>query len=193
MSYLTMYNSFRAAGMTHAGACGMLANIRAESDGISNIVQRGMQNLSDDAYTAEFDMFPTAKIRDGTGYGLCQWTFWSRKQALYDFAKLNGVSVGNEKMQVQFIIKELKTAEFLSIWKYLCSCTDALKASDMVCTQYEKPAINNLKTRQTYAATFDHDFKGVDNSVENVETADRAKIEKIKNLAAALVKEINSL
>jgi hypothetical protein len=42
-------------------------------------------------------------VKDKAGYGLAQWTFWSRKQALLDFAKSKGKSIGDLQMQLDFL------------------------------------------------------------------------------------------
>ena len=46
-------------------------------------------------------------IKDSAGYGLAQWTYWSRKQALLEFAKAEGKSIGDLSLQLDFIWKEL--------------------------------------------------------------------------------------
>jgi long-subunit fatty acid transport protein len=46
---------------------------------------------------------PTSLRQKWLGYGLAQWTFWSRKQALLDFAKTAGKSIGDMTMQLDFL------------------------------------------------------------------------------------------
>ena len=46
-------------------------------------------------------------VQDKAGFGLAQWTFWTRKQALLDFAKASGKSIGDLIMQLDFLWKEL--------------------------------------------------------------------------------------
>lgn len=158
MSEKTIYNDLRKAGMTHAGACGLMGNMKAESAMKSNIVQKGMQSKGDADYTAAFDANPERYIYDQVGYGLIQWTFWSRKKNLYQFAKNWGVSVGAEDMQTAFAVWELKN-EYASVWKLLCSTNNLNEAADVVCTQYERPAVNNLVQRRGFAAEFDEKFR----------------------------------
>ena len=56
-------------------------------------------DLSDVQYTAKVDDGSyTNFVKDSAGYGLAQWTYWSRKQALQEYAKASGKSVGDLDM-----------------------------------------------------------------------------------------------
>ena len=158
MSAQTIYNKLRAAGLSHAGACGMLGNLMAESSLISNIAQRGMTKLTDEQYTAKFDMAPEVCYRDGVGYGLAQWTYWTRKKALSEFAISRGVSVGDEKMQADFVAEELRK-DYPALFSFLCTTDDLYAATDRVCREYEQPAVNNVDRRHDFAKIFDRDLE----------------------------------
>lgn len=150
---MSIYGALVRAGMTAAGACGLMGNMQAESGMKSNIVQRGMTALSDGEYTRRADAGELAFIRDGAGYGLCQWTYWSRKQALLRFARERGVSVGDEGMQVEFCLSEL-CGEYPALRRFLCETQDVRAAAERVCREYERPAVNNVDARAAYAARF---------------------------------------
>lgn len=153
MSARDIYAKLIAAGLTHEGTCGLMGNMQAESALKANIVQRGMTALSDEEYTKQTDSYPVSQARfvyDGVGYGLCQWTYWSRKNALLLFAQARSVSVGNEEMQVDFCVHELKN-DYPGLWALLCSVTDIYTAASEVCTVYERPAVNNITVRAGYA------------------------------------------
>lgn len=153
MSARDIYAKLIAAGLTHEGACGLMGNMQAESTLKANIAQRGMTALSDEEYTKQTDSYPVSQARfvyDGVGYGLCQWTYWSRKQALFNFAQEHGASVGDEGMQVDFCISELKN-DYPGLWALLCSVKDIYTAASEVCTVYERPAVNNITVRAGYA------------------------------------------
>ncbi len=153
MSARDIYAKLIAAGLTHEGACGLMGNMQAESTLKANIAQRGMTALSDEEYTKQTDSYPVSQARfvyDGVGYGLCQWTYWSRKNALLLFAQARSVSVGNEEMQVDFCVHELKS-DYPGLWALLCSVTDIYTAASEVCTVYERPAVNNITVRAGYA------------------------------------------
>lgn len=151
MSEIYVLTRLVEAGMTPIGACAMWGNIMAESTGVSNIAQRGMTKLSDAEYTKAADSGTIDFIHDAVGYGFCQWTFYSRKQNLLNMAKSKGMSVGDETLQVEFLLWELQTAEYIHIWKVLCSANELYDATDIVCRQFERPAVNNVASRYNYA------------------------------------------
>lgn len=161
MSIKTIYDRLRKEGMSHAGAIGMMCNMAGESSFVSNIAQRGMTNLSDDEYTAKFDADPNSCIRDSVGYGLCQWTFHTRKRNLALFASNMGVSVGDEDMQVRFAVRELKT-EYEALWAFLQKTEDDYTATRRVCCEFERPAVNNVDARYSFKAWIEDAISSAD-------------------------------
>lgn len=157
MSNKTIYQALRAAGLTKEGACGLMGNMQAESSMRSNIAQRGMTHMTDEAYTSAANLGQLDFIHDSVGYGLCQWTYYSRKSNLLNYARQKGVSVGDEAMQVQFCLKELKT-EYRSVWKTLTESDDLYQCTSKVCTDYERPAENNISVRYQFAREFYNEF-----------------------------------
>ena len=153
MSTKTIYDRLRRYGLTAEGACGLMGNMQAESSMHANIAQRGMTTLADDVYTAAADHGMIDFVHDSVGYGLCQWTYWSRKQDLLSFAAASGVSVGDEDMQVQFCVKELRE-NFPGVWAVLTSSHDLYECARIVCLQYERPAVNNVDARYRFAQDF---------------------------------------
>ncbi len=149
-----IYSILRAGGLSRAGALGMLGNMAAESGLKENIAQRGMTKLTDEQYTAAADNGLIDFTRDATGFGLCQWTFWSRKQSLLNYAKQCGVSVGNGVMQVEFALKELLEG-YPALWQFLCTTDDIDTASDRICSEFERPAVNNFYARRDFAHGFE--------------------------------------
>lgn len=144
-----IYTILRASGMTHEGALGLMGNMMAESGLTPNIAQRGMTKLTDAQYTAAVDN-GLMDFADSVGYGLCQWTAISRKRKLLQFAKANGTSVGDGDMQTRFACLEMQ-ADYPHVWKTLCASDSIDACSDMVCIEYERPAVNNLEARRAFA------------------------------------------
>ena len=89
-------------------------------------------------------------IRDSAGYGLAQWTYWSRKQELYDFAKSRGASIGDLNMQLDFLWQELN-ASYPTVMKALKSADSVKTASDIVLTQFERPADQSNSVKELRA------------------------------------------
>lgn len=161
MSAETIYKRLVQAGLTPAGACGLMGNMYAESSMKANIAQRGMTSLSDEEYTAAADRGTIDFAHDAVGYGLCQWTYYSRKQQLWDYANNRGTSVGDEVTQVEFCLHELKTY-YSGLWALLCSVNDVYTAAAEVCTVYERPAVNNIAVRASFGEEFYRQFAGLD-------------------------------
>lgn len=142
MTDAEMFAFFKSQGYTDAGAAGLMGNLFAES-GLSanNLQNTGNTKLgmTDAQYTAAVDAGTYANfIRDGQGYGLAQWTYWSRKQALQEFMKAAGVSIGDKRKQCEFLTKEL--AGYKAVLQTLKTAKTVKEASDAVLTGFEKPA-----------------------------------------------------
>ena len=76
------------------GAAGMMGNLYAESalrpDNLQNTYEKKL-GMTDAEYMAAVDNGSyTNFVKDSAGYGLTQWTYWSRKQALLEFAQAAG-------------------------------------------------------------------------------------------------------
>ena len=138
-----IWNYFKAAGLTDHGAAGLMGNLYAESSLKANNLQNSFEKklgYTDAGYTAAVDsgkyqLFET----DGAGYGLAQWTFCSRKAELIDYAKSCRKSIGDLEMQLDFLMKELREA-FKKVLAVLTSTASVQEASDIVLTQFERPA-----------------------------------------------------
>lgn len=151
MSKLTILTALVRGGMTPIAACAMGGNMMCESRMLSDIVQGDLScSAKSKQYTADVDAGRRTLADGSTGYGLCQWTLKSRQKKLYDFAKARGVSVGDETMQVNFCLAELR-GEYPALWEYLKAAQDLYGAAARICKEYERPAVNNIRDRIAYA------------------------------------------
>lgn len=157
MNAKEIYDILRAGGLTRAGALGVLGNMMAESSLISNIAQRGMTSLSDVDYTWQSDNGEIDFANDAVGYGLCQWTYHTRKAALLEYSKEMNTSVGDGVMQTYFCLHELRE-DFPAVFHTLCTSKSIDECTDLVCARYECPAVNNFTARRNYAYTFEKDI-----------------------------------
>ena len=159
MSEQTIYEQLRRAGMSEAGACGMMGNMRAESAMRANNVQDGY-GYTDEQYTAGVDA-GLIDFLDSIGYGLCQWTYGPRKRNMLDFHRQRGMSIGDEATQVAFCLHELQT-EYTKLWAYLCTTNGVYDAAARICKEYERPAVNNITERAGYANEYFMRFGGME-------------------------------
>lgn len=146
MSKLTILTALVRGGMTPIAACAMGGNMMCESNMTANIAQRGMTTLTDAEYTEAADRGAIDFAHDAVGYGLCQWTYFTRKQRLLEYAKSMGATVGDEIMQVNFCLAEL-CGEYPALWEYLKAAQDLYGAAARICKEYERPAVNNIADR----------------------------------------------
>ena len=125
------------------GVAGLMGNLYAESGLRANNLQNSFEKklgMDDEAYTLAVDMGAYGNfIRDGAGYGLAQWTFWSRKQGIFEFAKSRGKSIGDLQMQLDFLWKELMMS-YQAVLTVLQNAENVREASDAVLLWYERPA-----------------------------------------------------
>lgn len=150
-----IWDYLKSKGLNDFGTAGLMGNLYAESGLIScnleNTYNKSL-GLSDDAYTKAVDngSYPDF-IYDKAGYGLAQWTYWSRKKALYDDAKSCNKSIGDLQMQLDFLIKELNES-FSGVLDVLKGATSVLEASNKVLLDFERPANMSIAMQQKRAA-----------------------------------------
>lgn len=125
------------------GVAGLMGNLYAESALRSNNLQNTYEKslgYTDEGYTAVVDDGSyTNFIKDSAGYGLAQWTFWSRKQGLLEYAKSVGKSIGDFTMQMEFLWKEL-SGNHKATLNALKSAQNVTEASTYVLIHFEAPA-----------------------------------------------------
>lgn len=121
---------------------GIMGNIAHESGFKSNNLQNTYEQslgYTDAEYTAAVDNGTyTNFVHDSAGYGLVQWTYWSRKQGLLAYAKQCGTSIGDLAMQTAYVINEM--SGYTQMWSDLMNSTDVFDASNLVLFNYERPA-----------------------------------------------------
>ena len=137
------------------GVAGLIGNLKAES-GLSPINLQNTGNtklgMTDEQYTnAVNNNSYTNFIKDSQGYGLAQWTYWNRKQNLLDYAKSKGVSIGDLEMQLDFLVTKELQVSYKSVWNKLLNATSVRQASDVVLTEFEKPANQSESVKITRA------------------------------------------
>lgn len=155
MSAESIYKQLKQAIGNDFGVFGLMGNLKAESNLQANNLQNTYSvkfGMSDAEYTkAVDDGSYTNFVKDSAGYGLAQWTYWSRKQNLLKYKEAYGSSIGDETMQVAFMIGEL-VASYPTVWNVLKNAKSIKEASDCVLTQYERPADQSESVKVKRAA-----------------------------------------
>ena len=203
---LLIYNQLRAAGVSRAGALGLLGNWKAESGLEPGRLQNDFSanRIYSHAYTADVTagrITRTQFARDQKGYGLAQWTYFNfstgqgRKLELYDFWKKSGKALDDVSMQVAFALHELTTeAQYAGLWQILRTTDDIWTATDKVCRLYEQPYYCNVDTRFRYAKELDERLGAMQSATERSEalSAEKAEIAAAEEEAATVPEDAAS-
>ena len=170
MSAQIIWNFLKKEGFNDYGVAGLMGNLDAESGLRSNNLQDTYSRkfgLSDTQYTQKVDNGTyTNFVKDEAGYGLAQWTYWSRKQNLLNYAKAKSKSIGDLEMQLGFLCKELKEQYTNSVYNILKTATSLQQASDAVLMNFERPlnaASQKSKRAQMGQVYYNQFAKGVEN------------------------------
>ena len=144
------------------GVSGLMGNLYAESGCVPFRVQ------GDLTFPFNYSTNYTARVNNGTvseyafvhnvpdsahgkGYGLAQWTFYSRKQQLYNLYKNTPYSsIGGVDTGLAMLKLELDTGgSYASVGTVLKTATTVRQASDYAFYNYEAPADQSEAARQT--------------------------------------------
>lgn len=151
---------------------GMLGNFYAESHCLSVCVQ---PSHFDDAVARQYvqDVNDGTKTKytfahDGKGFGLAQWTWYERKDNLYDFCLNTQASfnIGDLLTQLDFVKWEVTHSQ-----SYITMVDNMVNAqgtsqqqvyycADQVLEIYERPKVYNYETRRNYAMEFYNHYAG---------------------------------
>jgi len=160
-----IWQFFKSKGLNDYAVAGIMGNLYAESGLISINLQNSYEVLgSDEEYTRKVDSGEYSKenfVNDSAGYGLAQWTYYARKAALYDYAKLKGASIGDIEIQLEFLWGEL--SEYCGLMSELKNATSVREASDAFLLDFERPADQGegqRARRAGYSQEFYDEFAG---------------------------------
>lgn len=146
-----IYNLLYADIKNHNGVAGLMGNLVAESGLIpyrcegdfsdNYIMSLYYTNQVDNGEISESD-FVNYGLNGSTsqkGYGLAQWTYYTRKQGLYDMSKSTGYSIGSVDLACKYLLYELKNT-YTGVYNSLINATSIRQASDIVLHDFENPA-----------------------------------------------------
>lgn len=168
-----IWKFLKGKNFTDAGVAGVMGNLDAESGLRANNLEdtyNHTSGMSDEQYTAAVDNGTyTNFIYDSFGYGICQWTWHTRKKALFNFAKQKNKSIGDLSMQLDFFVKELQQS-FSSVYKILTTSTDVKTCSDAMLFKFEAPDGASSKSQQRYTMSMIYYNKFVKGEIVQMST-----------------------
>ena len=154
-----IWGYLKGRGLNDFAAAGVMGNLYAESGlsptNLENYYESSL-GMNDKEYTAavddgSYDNF----VHDSAGYGLAQWTYWSRKQALLEHVKSKGVSIGDLSAQLEYLWHEMQL--YPAMMKHLHNADSVEKATSAFMLEFERPA-DQSEAAQWSRANFSHDF-----------------------------------
>lgn len=89
-------------------------------------------------------------VNDEKGYGIMQWTFWSRKQGLLNQAKSMGLQPKDLNAQLAYFRTEMNTLYKIQ-WNEFKSKTTLADSTDYFLKELESPKDNNSEERIGFA------------------------------------------
>lgn len=113
--FLQLFKEFNNDDACYA----IMGNLQAESGLKSNNMQNSYQKrlgYNDETYTKAVNSGAYSRQKfahDAVGYGLAQWTYWTRKQALYDYCKAKHKNIDDAETQIDFLITEIRNNSYL--------------------------------------------------------------------------------
>ena len=140
----TIWDKLMSEINNEIGVAGLMGNLRAESGLYPDRVQGDIPYSSySQEYTADVDSGVISEYDfvhngpGGGGYGLAQWTFYTRKQELYNWWKNKGYSsIGDVNLACDFLIYELKS---YGLFTELQNATSIRTVSDRILHDFENP------------------------------------------------------
>lgn len=152
-----IWDAFMNQGYSAVATAGFMGNLDAESGLKPNNVQNSYEKkigMNDQQYSDAVSdkMYSKNKfVRDSVGYGLAQWTYHTRKQAMYEFIiEQKKKRIDDLEAQLDFLFYELNK-NYKSLVNRLKACGTVKEASDLVLTQFERPAIQTDKVKDDRA------------------------------------------
>lgn len=172
-----IWNFLLSKGLNACAIAGLMGNLYAESGLQPNNLQNTYEKklgMTDAEYTAAVDNGSYKNfVKDCAGYGLAQWTYWSRKQNLLNYVKKACKSIGDLEAQLCFLWQELQS--YSALMKTLRNAKNVREASTAVLLQYERPA-NQGETVQTARASYGQRYYDKYVKTEKEETSMSTKI-----------------
>ena len=155
-----IWNYFKAKIGNEYGVAGLMGNLQAESALCPYRVQGDFSSgySESKAYTAKVDA-GTISANDfiyngpgGGGYGLAQWTYWSRKQNLYSrWVSGSYDSIGSIELACDYLWWELQNS-YPGVLNTLKSATNVRTPSDSVLHNFENPADQSVSVEEKRAS-----------------------------------------
>lgn len=150
-----IWNFFKSKGLNDYACAGIVGNAYAESGCEANNLENMYQQrfgMSDNEYMNAVDNGTyTNFVHDCAGWGIFQFTYFTLKQGLLDYARQTNRSIGDINMQLEYSWL-LFEKNYSGMLKKLRSATSVLQASNAVLLDFERPADQSAAAQQKRAS-----------------------------------------
>lgn len=161
-----MWNFFKSKGLNDYACAGIIGNALAESGLNSKNLEDSYQRklgMTDESYTNAVDNGTYNNfVYDCAGYGIFQFTYWSLKKGVLDYARKTNRSIGDLTMQLEYAWLEFERS-YAGMLKTLKNATSVKEASNAVLLQFERPADQSVSAqnkRASYGQTYYDKYAG---------------------------------
>ena len=137
-------------GLTKAGAAGLMGNLQAESNIRSVVYEDAFKptiGLTDQEYVDRVNNGAYTEytfVHDQVGFGLAQWTYYTRKQALYNMCR---GQIGSMNCQLNYLATEMPS-DFSGVWNVLKSSNSVDECALKVLFDFETPVDQSYSVQQ---------------------------------------------
>ena len=145
-----IWNYLKSQGFSDAGIAGIMGNLMQESGLRADNVQNNM-GYEDADYVAGIKNGTITRedfINDSRGFGIAQWTYHTRKAALYD--TLGPENIDSLSGQLAFMVQEMSP----DLTNQLKSASSVNDATDVFQYTYERAGKPNMENRRNQANGF---------------------------------------
>ncbi|MBQ8379674.1 MAG: C40 family peptidase [Clostridia bacterium] len=150
-----IWNYLKGKGCSDIATAAIIGNIGVESANTfsGTIVQNHISDV--DTFYQSYNY----NIRDGLGVGICQWTYYTRKQYLLDLAIQANTDWYDLGIQLDCLWNEINGLNGASrqmgnsSMEVLNSMTDIAAATELFCDSFERPGVPHLDSRINYATS----------------------------------------
>ena len=166
-----VWDFLKGKGLNDYAVAGIMGNLYAES-GLKSTNLENYYNqklaMTDEEYTRAVDEGTYGNfVFDKAGYGLAQWTYYTRKRSLLEYARSLGVSIGNIDMQLNFLWSEFE--QYGDMMNTLRNATSVFEASNAVLLDFERPADQGewvQEKRASFGEEFFEEYHGAEETKE---------------------------
>lgn len=168
-----IFDQLQEAGFDMDAICAIMGNMEAESNCFPNNVENRMHKdcgWTDAEYTNYVDSGEYANFEhDKYGYGLCQWTYHTRKKRLFEISEEKQTSISDIAVQIALLMEELHF-DFPKVYSVLKNPNLTMPYKvEYFMRHFENPAdqsVTAIQKRVRYAEDFKKEFANY-KTVEN--------------------------